>query len=304
MTTATEFCGIDERQTHFSNVKKFMELGSAENLKTSTIIQYPSIRISKKTNAGSDKTQLAVVDSAFEEAERIRLLHKITTGIPIQILKKKSGVFATSLVHEVRNPLTNIKLAADILCLDSLSEEQEKFVGIIKRGVERINNILTSFLSSHNEDEIHAESCSVNELIEEVLLVNKDRIGLKHVIVKKNFAAGDLNILVKKQEIKIALINIIVNAIEALPPANGILTLGTGIKNDQCIIEIEDNGMGISEKNLLNIFDPYYTNKPGGMGLGLSTTMDILLSNCGTMDVQSEEGAGTHFTLHFNQMGM
>jgi len=61
--------------------------------------------------------------------------------------------------------------------------------------------------------------------------------------------------------------------------------------------------MGISEKNLLNIFDPYYTNKPGGMGLGLSTTMDILLSNCGTMDVQSEEGAGTHFTLHFNQMG-
>ncbi|MEJ0082733.1 MAG: ATP-binding protein [Puia sp.] len=65
---------------------------------------------------------------------------------------------------------------------------------------------------------------------------------------------------------------------------------------------MEDNGMGISEKNLLNIFDPYYTNKPGGMGLGLSTTMDILLSNCGTMDVQSEEGSGTHFTLHFNPM--
>ena len=278
-----------------------MESGSSDILKTSTIIQYPSIRISKRTNAGSDKAQLAVVENELEEAERIRLLHKITAGIPIQILKKKSGVFATSLVHEVRNPLTNINLAADMLGLSSLSEEQEKFVAIIKRGAERINHILTNFLSSHNEDEIHADSYSVNELIEEVLAINKDRIGLKHVLVRKNFAAGDLNIFVKKEEIKIALINIIVNAIEALPPAHGILTLSTGIKNDQCIIEIEDNGMGISEKNLLYIFDPYYTNKPDGMGLGLSTTMDILLSNCGTMDVQSEEGSGTHFTLHFNR---
>ena len=278
-----------------------MEVGSTDIFKTSTIIQYPSIRISKKANANSDKAELAVVDNAFEEAERVRLLHKITTGIPLQILKKKSGVFATSLVHEVRNPLTNINLAADILSLDNLSAEQEKFVGIIKRGVERINHILTSFLGSQSEGEILSESCSVNDLIEEVLTINKDRIGLKLVVVKKYFTAADPEIMVKKQEIKIALINIIVNAIEALPPANGVLTLRTGIKNDQCIIEIEDNGMGISEENLVNIFDPYYTNKSGGMGLGLSTTMDILLSNCGTMDVQSEEGTGTHFTLHFNQ---
>jgi signal transduction histidine kinase len=280
-----------------------MEVGSADNLRTSTIIQYPSIRISKKTNAGSDRIQLAVLDKAFEEAERIRLLHKITTGIPIQIIKKKSGVFATSLVHEVRNPLTNINLAVDLLGQDNISEEQKEFVEIIKRGVDRINDILTSFLSSHKEEDILAESCSVNDLIDEVLDINRDRIGLKHVIVKKDFAAGDLIILVKRQEVKIALINITVNAIEALAPANGILTLRTGIKNDQCIIEIEDNGIGISEKNLLNIFDPFYTNKSGGMGLGLSTTMDILLSNFGTMDVQSEEGTGTHFTLHFNLAG-
>jgi signal transduction histidine kinase len=280
-----------------------MPTGTTDTVKINTILHYPSVRISKRTNSGSDRAELAVLERALEEEERIRLLHKITTGIPLQIIKKKSGVFSTSLVHEVRNPLTNINLAADILELGGLSEEQKNFVEIIKRGVDRINNILTSFLSSHSEDEIQAESCSVNNLLDEVLALNTDRISLKNVIVKKNFTVRDLNILVKKQEIKIALINIIVNAIEALPPANGILTLCTGLKNEQCIIEIEDNGMGISEKNLLNIFDPYYTNKPGGMGLGLSTTMDIVLSNCGTMDVQSEEGSGTHFTLHFNLMG-
>ena len=65
-----------------------MEVGSADILRTSTIIQYPSIRISKKINAGSDRTQLAVLDKAFEEAERIRLSHKIATGIPLQISRR------------------------------------------------------------------------------------------------------------------------------------------------------------------------------------------------------------------------
>jgi signal transduction histidine kinase len=272
-------------------------------IKTNTIIHYPSIRIGRKINATPDRTQAIILDDKFEEEERTRLLHKITNGIPLQILKKKPGVYATSLVHEVRNPLTNINLAADILSLGNLSEEEEKFIDIIKRGVERINNLLADFLISHNENEVHAEPCYVVELLEEVLAVNKDRIALKNVLVKKDFATNDLKILVKKEEIKIALSNIIVNAIEALPPKNGILKLGFSLLNNQCIIEIEDNGTGISEKNLLNIFDPYFTNKPGGMGLGLSTTMDILLSNCGTLDVQSEEGSGTHFTLYFNKMG-
>jgi signal transduction histidine kinase len=272
-------------------------------IKTNTIIHYPSIRIGRKINATPDRTQAIILDDKFEEEERTRLLHKITNGIPLQILKKKPGVYATSLVHEVRNPLTNINLAADILSLGNLSEEEEKFIDIIKRGVERINNLLADFLISHNENEVHAEPCYVVELLEEVLAVNKDRIALKNVLVKKDFATNDLKILVKKEEIKIALSNIIVNAIEALPPKNGIIKLGFSLLNNQCIIEIEDNGTGISEKNLLNIFDPYFTNKPGGMGLGLSTTMDILLSNCGTLDVQSEEGSGTHFTLYFNKMG-
>jgi signal transduction histidine kinase len=278
-----------------------MEMGSANIPETNAFIQYPAIRISKKSQNGSDKQGTALSEDVSEQAEQVRLLHRTTLSIPSHILKKNSGVFATSLVHEVRNPLTNINLAADILGLGELNSEQEKFLEMIKRGVERINNILTTFLSSQDEDEARAENCSVNALLDEVLNVNQDRIALKNVIVKKNLAAGDLKILVKKEEIKIALINIIVNAIEALPQTNGTLTLSTGLRNEQCVIEIEDDGVGISEKNLLNIFDPYYTNKPGGMGLGLSTTMDLLLSNCGTMDVQSEEGTGTHFTLHFNQ---
>jgi signal transduction histidine kinase len=281
-----------------------MDFSPTDIVKANTIIHYPSIRISNKLKTDLYQTQFAIVEDNFAEEERVKLLHKINTGLPLQLLKKKPGVFATALVHEVRNPLTNIKLAADILGLGNLDEEQVKFVAIIDRGIERINKILADFLRSQNEEEIHAESCFLNELLDEVLAVNTDRIALKKVSVIRDYAIEDLKVLAKKEELKIALVNIIVNAIEAMSAEKAVLKLKTRLQNNQCIIEIEDNGAGISEKNLANIFDPYFTNKPGGMGLGLSTTLDILLSNCGTMDVQSEEGSGTRFTLYFNKMGM
>jgi signal transduction histidine kinase len=278
-----------------------MEPSSPDIIKTSTIIQYPSIRISRK-KVTEGESELTVFKEQSEEAERIRLLQKIATGVPLQIIKNKSGVFSTALVHEVRNPLTNIVLATELVEMDALNEEQKKFIQIIKRSVERINTILSDFLTVHDKDEVHAEVCSMNELLDEVLAINKDRVQLKNVLVVRSFASEDYEILVKKEEIKIALINIIVNALEAMPPEHAVLKLRTSVLNEQCVIEIEDNGIGISEKNLANIFDPFYTNKPGGMGLGLSTTLDILLSNCGTLDVQSEEGSGTHFILRFNKM--
>jgi signal transduction histidine kinase len=278
-----------------------MEPSLPDIIKTSTIIQYPSIRISRK-KATEGEPELTVFKEQSEEAERIRLLQKIATGIPLQIIKNKSGVFSTALVHEVRNPLTNITLATELIEMDALNEEQKKFIQIIKRSVDRINTILSDFLTAQDKDEVHAEICSMNELLDEVLVLNNDRVQLKNISVLRSFAREDFEILVKKEEIKIALINIIVNALEAMPSENGVLKLRTSLLNEQCVIEIEDNGIGISEKNLANIFDPFYTNKPGGMGLGLSTTLDILLSNCGTLDVQSEEGSGTHFTLRFNKM--
>jgi len=72
--------------------------------------------------------------------------------------------------------------------------------------------------------------------------------------------------------------------------------------NSKCIIEIEDNGAGISMANLQHIFKPYFTRKPSGMGLGLSTTMETLLANQARVAVQSEEGVGTRFILSFKNI--
>jgi signal transduction histidine kinase len=270
-------------------------------INTNTIIHYPSRRITRVIHASQDKAPMAILGDKIA-VQISSSLNKIPESSPPHLLKKHSKVFASALIHEVRNPLTNINLAVQILGLDTLTQEQNSFVEIIKRGVERINDILDEFLTSAKDNQIHTQLCSMNELLDEVLSVNEDRMRMKNVFLIKNLSHRDWKILVKREEIKIALINIVVNAIEAMPSGNGVLKLTTGIRKEKCFIEIEDNGVGISEKNLENIFDPYYTDKPGGMGLGLSTTMDILLSNCGTLNVTSQEGIGTHFTLFFNKM--
>ena len=98
-----------------------------------------------------------------------------------------------------------------------------------------------------------------------------------------------------------ALTNIIINAIDAMSAENGELKLGTKLIGDRYAIEIEDNGCGISPENLKNIFKAFYTNKPGGLGVGLSTTYDILWSNHVEVKVESEPGTGTCFTLLFDK---
>jgi signal transduction histidine kinase len=100
---------------------------------------------------------------------------------------------------------------------------------------------------------------------------------------------------------QIALTNIIINAIDAMPSENGELKLTTKSIDGKYIIQVEDNGCGISKANLKHIFKPFFTKKPGGLGLGLATTYHILKSNHVGIDVESEEGKGTLFILSFDK---
>ena len=139
-------------------------------------------------------------------------------------------------------------------------------------------------------------------MLEEVLEITEDRVTLKNITVIKEYCVHDGEIIMNRSKMKIALTNIIINAIDAMPSGNGQLKLITRHLNGKWVIEIIDNGTGISKKNLKTIFKPYFTNKPGGMGLGLSTTLDILQSNHARANVQSEEGEGTRFIISFDRI--
>jgi signal transduction histidine kinase len=141
----------------------------------------------------------------------------------------------------------------------------------------------------------------VNKLLDDTLNWALDRIRLKSIVLTKDYSPEDLQIRVDVPKMKTALLNIIINAVEAMAASNGALTVRTGLIGNKCRIEIEDNGHGISKENLEKLFDPFFSVKEKGMGLGLTATQNIILTHNATIDVKSELGKGTRFILVFDR---
>lgn len=205
-----------------------------------------------------------------------------------------------ALAHEVRNPLTNINLAVEMLRTMGNIDSQKIFLDIISRSSYKIQDIINNLLIPLRNGKELSGNHSVHKLLDEVLVSTVDRILLKHIIIKKVYALQDYEISLNAGEMKIALTNIIVNAIEAIGKG-GMLKILTKTNEDNFIIQIEDNGCGISKKDLNNIFKPYFTNKPGGLGLGLATTWDILRSNHCEIKVESVVNKGTCFEISLDK---
>jgi signal transduction histidine kinase len=225
----------------------------------------------------------------------------IGSYVPPSIAQKNETQFSSVLVHEVRNPLSNINLAAEMLQTTMIDDDQKIYLDIIMRGSRRINDIVTDLLTARETDQMQPEKHAIHKLLDEVLATIQDRILLKNIIVRKDYATVDCKILGNKRKLKIALTNIALNAIEAMPSEHGKLKLITKSVSGKCVIIIEDNGVGIDKENMRNIFNPYFTNKPGGLGLGLSTSLEILQSIHAGVEVQSEEGKGSRFILSFGK---
>jgi signal transduction histidine kinase len=209
--------------------------------------------------------------------------------------------FAAALTHEVRNPLTNIDLAVGMLQRLEPGTAQQPYLDIILRASKRIN-MLVAELAGKQQGELEKEEVhSVHQLLDEVLTMTADRILLKHIAVSKEFDLQDYSITEHNPEMKIALTNLIINAIDAVKEHKGMLKLVTAWVNGNYILAIEDNGCGISPGDIKDIFRPFFTRKTGGLGIGLAVTYDILKANNVEIDVESEEGKGTKFILSFKK---
>ena len=209
---------------------------------------------------------------------------------------------ASVLAHEVRNPLTNIYLSIQMLESQVMDDSLKLFIDIIKRSSTRISDLINDFIKEQPAHEIQTEKYSLHQMLDEVIEMAGDRIKLKNIVVTKNYTAHDFNIALDNPKIKIALTNIIINAVDAMSSKGGELSIVTELINDSLTLSISDNGCGISKNNLPFIFKPYFTNKPGGLGVGLAATYEILRSNHIHVNVESEKGKGTNFILLFEKI--
>jgi PAS domain S-box-containing protein len=208
-----------------------------------------------------------------------------------------TGRVVRTLAHEIRNPLTNINLSIEQLQSEVQRPDMEMYFDIIKRNTRRINALITDLLHSGKPTDMKREKISINEIIEETLQMAIDRITLKKIAIKREYSDNDCVINLDKEKIKLALLNIIINAVEAMPEEKGVLFVKTDSAENKCIIFIEDNGVGIDKEHVGRLFEPYFSNKTNGVGLGLATTHNILQSHNAVIDVDSEPGKGTRFTI-------
>lgn len=236
------------------------------------------------------KKQVGDLDVANRELIRIRSLEKFAA----------TGRIARQIAHEVRNPLTNINLANNQLKEDipAPSEDTLYLFDMIARNSERINNLISELLRSTKFQDLHFSDLDVTQVLEHALTLASDRISLNKIKVVKDFSHTK-TISADEEKLKMAFLNLIVNALEAMEGQdNGVLNLETGMESDRVKITIRDNGRGMNEEALSRIFEPYFTTKQKGNGLGLTNTQNIILNHRGEINVYSKTGDGTAFTIY------
>jgi signal transduction histidine kinase len=208
-----------------------------------------------------------------------------------------------TIAHEVRNPLTNVNLSIEQLKneINSKDESLEMYFDIIGRNCERINSLITELLNATKPPQIETSQSSLNEIADQAISMAEDKIKAKEIIIKKEFTEEKNNLSVDVNKVKQAIFNILVNSIEALEPKKGIITIKTFTKKNKCILQVSDNGPGVTKENKNRIFDPFYNGRSKSIGLGLTSAQNIILNHNGKIEVEDEDAPGLTFTVTFNK---
>tara|TARA_R110001599_G_scaffold100004_4_gene256108 strand:+ start:738 stop:2177 length:1440 start_codon:yes stop_codon:yes gene_type:complete len=213
-----------------------------------------------------------------------------------------TGKIARSIAHEVRNPLTNLSLALEQLKdeIPAEVEEADLYIDIIERNSKRIGNLITELLESSKPKSLKLTKSILNEVVEDTLDLVKDRLKLQGMKLEEDYDPSIPLIPLDSDQMKTALINLFVNAIEAMKAGEGVLSIKTYLEDGTIFLEVRDNGMGIPQENIDSLFEPFFTAKVGGMGLGLTAVQNIIKSHTGQISARSTVGEGTVFQISFS----
>ncbi len=252
--------------------------------------------------------KLALVSASLEmdqgQAYVQGILHDITLlkraeeiTLQAEKLEAKGRVIRT-LAHEIRNPLNNISVSIDQL-KSIVSPDDIELLNIVYRGVRRIDDLINQLMDSSRYYKMKFTVLSLQTVIEKAVEEAMDRIALKKIKLDVSYPRSPAMALIDLEKIKIAFLNILLNAIEAMEEGQGVLKIAIESKSDFHEVSIADNGCGMSEEVTSRLFEPYFTAKPDGVGLGLASALAIIQSHKSTIHVESKLKEGTTFTIAF-----
>jgi len=226
-------------------------------------------------------------DILFQTEEQLRRADRLSA----------LGELSAGMAHEIRNPLGSIMGAVEILKDDySPDEAKYEFIQILLKETDRLNRIVQEFLGFARPKQPEFEQTDVNEAIESVLTLTAQEAKKSGIRTEKRLEASIGKRSLDAGLLKQAFLNLVLNAIQAMPDG-GVLTVMSALRNDSVEVKIGDTGGGISEENRKKLFSPFFTTKKNGTGLGLAITYRIIENHRGSIEVRSEPGRGSTFTV-------
>jgi signal transduction histidine kinase len=239
--------------------------------------------------ASSMPSDPPITDAAYEE---LRARHA------------ELAALAGSLAHEIKNPLSVIRMNMDLLSEDFADPQTPKErralakIEMVSRQCTRLENLLNDFLRFNKVNQLELTLGSLNEQIARVLDLFGAQADESHIEVIRYLDPDLPSIRLNAETLQAALVNLVKNALEAME-SGGQLTVRTRITRQGVALDLIDTGVGMDERTAMKMFDAFYTTKSGGSGLGLPTARRIIEAHGGRIGVHSEVGIGTQFTLEF-----
>ena len=214
------------------------------------------------------------------------------------------GQLAAGAAHEIRNPLTSIRSTIQFLERHITDPEKKQLAGNLIGEVDRINGIIQGLLSFSKPVTPQTEITDLDQIIRQTLQLISNTVRKKNIQIDYSLNAGESSIEADPQQLKQVFLNVLINAIQSIQRTAGRINIsvenaeGTGnivfhaVKEEIYII-IEDNGEGIDPGDIDRIFDPFYTTKDEGTGLGMSISYGIINRHGGDIKIKSKKGTGT-----------
>jgi len=229
------------------------------------------------------------------------------------------GTMAAGIAHDIRNPLTSILIFSQLMSLHHDDPEvRGKFDRVVPRELERVQGIIEDMMELARSSTLHLEPTNMNEVLAQVLELYEGPAAAQSVKISRGLAANLPVCMADKKRLHRCFSNIIANGIQAMA-AGGDLNIRTSVvsltrlpniqaefadtpaapQNGSAIrVDISDTGQGIPPERLSRIFDPFYTTKEKGLGLGMAITHRIVEDHKGSIDVRSQVGLGTTFSVY------
>jgi signal transduction histidine kinase len=210
------------------------------------------------------------------------------------------GTLASGMAHEIGTPMNIILGRAEYLMRRTQEESTRKGLETIVSQVERITKIMTQLLTFARQRPSEPRPLDLRGIIEDSLEVLQDRLAWHHITVERDFEEGIPAVRADADHMSQVLLNLMINSIHAMPDG-GTLCIGLKHGAGEVILTVMDTGHGIPQEHLSRIFDPFFTTKEVGKGTGLGLTVvhGIIQEHGGSIDVESQPGRGTTFTLTF-----